>query len=142
MLSILCTVWLSKIQRHCHTCTSMHITHTITHTPTHVIHISHKLATHYSSKQYTHTCSPTAHLHQHSVHLYKLLAVYCIDHVLPNPQGGRTLLTLAAQEGHLPVARLLVETYHCDVNEEDDKVSRCELMGGMSEHPTCVSSHM
>ena len=33
---------------------------------------------------------------------------------------------LAAGEGHLPVARLLVETYHCDVNEEDGKVSGWE----------------
>ena len=33
----------------------------------------------------------------------------------------------AAVEGHLPVARLLVETYHCDVNEEDGKVSGWEV---------------
>ena len=55
--------------------------------------------------------------------LHKLLAVYCIDHVPPNPQDGRTPLMLAAGEGHLPVARLLVETYHCNVNEEDGDVS-------------------
>ena len=63
--------------------------HTYNHTRctciTH-IHTSHKLATHYNSKQctvaivHTLTCSPTAHHHQHpvylhSVHLYKLLAV-------------------------------------------------------------------
>ena len=68
--------------------------------------------------------------------------VYCIDHVPPNPQDGRTPLMLAAGEGHLPVARLLVETYKCDVNEEDSNVSGWELMGGVSEHSTCVSSHM
>ena len=79
---------------------------------------------------------------QHSVHLYKLLAVSCIDHVPPNPQDGRTPLMLAAEEGHLPVARLLVETYHCDVNEEDGEVSGWEVMGGVSEYSTCVSSHM
>ena len=60
---------------------------------------------------------------QHSVHLYKLLTVSCIDHVPSNPQDGRTPLLLAAAHGHLPVARLLVETYHCDVNEEEDEVS-------------------
>ena len=49
---------------------------------------------------------------------------------------------LAAQVGHLPVARLLVEAYHCDVNEEDGKVSGWELMGGESEHSTCVSFRM
>ena len=116
-------------------------------------HISHKLATHYNSKQctvaivHTLTCSPTAHHHQHSVHLhsvhsYKLLAVYCIDHVPPNPQGGHTPLMVAAGEGHLPLARLLVETYKCDVNEEDSNVSGWELMGEVSEHSTGVSSHM
>ena len=49
---------------------------------------------------------------------------------------------VAAQYGHLPVARFLVETYHCNVNEEDDEVSGWELMGGVSDHSTCVSSHM
>ena len=78
---------------------------------------------------------------QHSVHLYKLLAVFCIDHVPPNLQDGCTPL-MAADEGHLPVARLLVETYHCDVNEEEDEVSGWEVMGGVSEYSTCVSSHM
>ena len=68
--------------------------------------------------------------------LYKLLAVYCIDHVPPNPQDGLTPLMLAAVGGHLPVARLLVETYHCDVNEEDGEVSGWVLMGGVSEHST------
>ena len=116
-------------------------------------HVSHKPATHYNSKQctvaivHTLTCSPTAHHHQHSVHLhsvhlYKLLAVYCIDHVPPNPQDGCTPLMVAAVAGHLPLARLLVETYKCDVNEEDSNVSGWELMGGVSEHSTCVSSHM
>ena len=61
--------------------------------------------------------------------LFKLLAVYCIDHVPPNPQGSRTPLMLAALGGHLPVARLLVETYHCNVNEEDGEVSGWESMG-------------
>ena len=60
--------------------------------------------------------------------LFKLLAVYCIDHVPPNPQGGLTPLMLAALGGHLPVARLLVETYHCNVNEEDGEVSGWESM--------------
>ena len=49
---------------------------------------------------------------------------------------------LAAQEGHLPVARFLVETYHCDVNEEDVEVSGWELMEGVGEHSTCISSYM
>ena len=30
---------------------------------------------------------------------------------------------VAAAKGHLPVASLLVETYHCNVNEENKKVS-------------------
>ena len=58
--------------------------------------------------------------------------MYCVDHVPPDPQGGRTPLLVATREGHLPMARLLVETYHCDVNEEDDKVSGWELMGAVS----------
>ena len=61
--------------------------------------------------------------------LIVLLSVYCIDHVPPNPQDSLTPLMLAAREGHISVARLLVETYHCDVNEEDGKVSGWELMG-------------
>ena len=61
--------------------------------------------------------------------LFNLLAVYCIDHVPPTPQRGRTPLMLAALGGHLPVARLLVETYHCNVNEEDGEVSGWESMG-------------
>ena len=40
---------------------------------------------------------------------------------------------LAAAGGHLPVASLLVETYHCEVNEEDGNVSGWEVMGGVSE---------
>ena len=148
----------SRIAMHTCTCTSMHTTHTITHTSTHVVHVSHtyiritKLPL-YKSKLctvanvHTHTCSPTARHHQHSVHLHSvhlcmLLPVYCIDHVPPNPQDGRSPLMLAAEEGHLPVARLLVETYHCGVNEEDGEVSGWELMGGVSEHSACVSSHM
>ena len=38
---------------------------------------------------------------------------------------------LAAVYGHLPLARLLVETYHCVVNEEDGEVSGWEVMGGV-----------
>ena len=50
MLSILCTVWLSKNQRHCYTCSSMHTTHMSIHPHmscmyhTHK-HVSHELAT-------------------------------------------------------------------------------------------------
>ena len=54
--------------------------------------------------------------------------MYCIDHVPLNPQDGHTPLMLAAQYGHLLVARLLVETYHCNVNEEDGDVSGWELI--------------
>ena len=36
---------------------------------------------------------------------------------------------LAAVFGHLPLARLLVETYHCDVNEEGPDVSGWDVMG-------------
>ena len=49
---------------------------------------------------------------------------------------------VAAAYGHLPVARLLVETCHCDVNEEDGYVSGWEVMGGVSEYSTCVSFHL
>ena len=52
-----------------------------------------------------------------------LTVMYCINDVLPNPQDGHTPLMLAAWGGHLPVARLLVETYHCDVNVENNIVS-------------------
>ena len=55
--------------------------------------------------------------------IYWYLAVSCIHDIPPNPQDGCTPLMLAAGAGHLPVARLLVETYHCDVNEEDGEVS-------------------
>ena len=65
--------------------------------------------------------------------LYQLLVVYCIDHVPPNPQDGRTPLMLAAGAGHLLVARLLVETYHCDVNAEDGKVSGWKVYSGRNE---------
>ena len=87
-------------------------------------------------------CTPLPSNTPTLIMLYKLLAVYCIDHVPLNPQGGLTPLMVAAICGHLPVARLLVETYHCAVNEEEDEVSGWELMGGVSEHSTCVSSHM
>ena len=74
----------------------------------------------------------SVHSHQHTlIVLHKLLAVYCIDHAPPNPQSGHTPLVVVAQGGHLPVARLLVETYHCDVNEEDGKVSGWKLMGDL-----------
>ena len=70
--------------------------------------------------------------------LVPVLAMSCIDDIPPNPQDGRTPLMLAAGAGHLPVARLLVEAYHCDVNEEDGEVSGWEVMGGVSEYSTCV----
>ena len=84
--------------------------------------------------KHTHAHTHNTHTHIHSVNLYELLTVYCIDHVPPNPQDGRTPLMLATQYGHLPVARLLVETYRCDGNEEDGKVSGWELIGDVSEH--------
>ena len=105
---------------------------------------------HSYSKRHTVSCcththmQPNSTLPQHSVHLYKLLAVSCIDHVPPNPQDGRTPLMLAAGAGHLPVARLLVETYHCDVNEEDGEVSGWEVMGSLVPRPIsapCKRSH-
>ena len=41
-----------------------------------------------------------------------------------NPKDGLTPLMLAAQFGNLSVAKLLVETYHCDLKEQSsDKVS-------------------
>ena len=39
---------------------------------------------------------------------------------------------VAAVYGHLPLARLLVETYHCDVNAKDDEVSGWEVFGRVS----------
>ena len=66
----------------------------------------------------------------------------CADCVPPKPQDGFTPLMLAAEEGNLPVARLLVETYHCDVNEEHGEVSGWEVMGRVSEYSTCVNSHL
>ena len=63
----------------------------------------------------------------------------CVDCVPPKPQDGFTPLMLAAEFGHLPLARLLVETYHCDVNEER-KVSEWEVM--VERVSTCVSSHL
>ena len=65
--------------------------------------------------------------------LVQVVGVSCIDHVPPNPQVGCTPLMLAAVWGHLPVARLLVETCCCDVNEEDSDVSGLEVMGGVRE---------
>ena len=47
----------------------------------------------------------------------------CIDYAPPIPQGGNTPLIVAAEMGRLSVASLLVETYHCNVNEENKKVS-------------------
>ena len=52
-----------------------------------------------------------------------LLTVCCIDYVPPIPQGGNTPLMVVAEKGHLSVASLLVETYHCNVNEENKQVS-------------------
>ena len=49
---------------------------------------------------------------------------------------------MAAVEGRLPVSKLLVETYHCNVNDENVDVSGWELMGRVSEHSTCVRSHV
>ena len=72
----------------------------------------------------------------------QVAGVSCIDHVPPNPQVGCTPLMMAAEFGHLPVARLLVETYHCDVNEEDGEVSGREVMGGVREYSTCVSFYL
>ena len=58
--------------------------------------------------------------------IYQLLVV-CHVLTIPgplNPQDGLTPLMLAAQFGNLSVAKLLVETYHCDLNEKSsDKVS-------------------
>ena len=66
----------------------------------------------------------------------------CIDYVPPNPQDGYTPLMLAAGAGHLPVARLLVGTYHCDVNKESGDVSGWEVIWGVSEYSICDSFHM
>ena len=71
---------------------------------------------------------------RHNVHIRNVRAVYipvvsCVSYVLTipgplNPQDGLTPLMLAAQFGNLSVAKLLVETYHCDLNEKSsDKVS-------------------
>ena len=57
----------------------------------------------------------------------------CIDHALPNPQEGRTPLMVASGAGHLPVAKLLLETHRSNVNEEDSEVSGWDVMGGISE---------
>ena len=142
----LCCVMIC-VARQIHSCVCMHA-HTIIHkcmqstssklcwfhpTPSH----THTATTY--NKHHTVSCSTHTHMQsnstplQYSVNLYKLLAVSCTDHVPPNPQDGHTPLMLAAALGHLPVARLLVETYHCDLNEESGKVSRWEVMGGVSE---------
>ena len=57
--------------------------------------------------------------------IYQLLVV-C--HILTTPgllnsQDGLIPLMLAAQFGNLSMAKLLVQTYRCDVNEKSDKVS-------------------
>ena len=58
--------------------------------------------------------------------IYQLLVV-CHVLTMPgplNPQDGLTPLMLADQFGNLSVAKLLVETYCCDVNEKSsNKVS-------------------
>ena len=53
-------------------------------------------------------------------------------------QDGRTPLMVAAGAGHLPVAKLLLETHRSNVNEEDSKVSEWPVMGRVSEHSSCV----
>ena len=61
----------------------------------------------------------------YSLYLYILVVscVSCIDYAYL--QDGLTPLMLAAQFGNLSVAKLLVEKYKCNVNEEsDEKVSR------------------
>ena len=59
--------------------------------------------------------------------------VFCINHAPPNPQEGRTPLIVASGAGHLPVAKLLLETHRNNVNKEDSRVSGWEVMGGISE---------
>ena len=53
-------------------------------------------------------------------------------------QDGRTPLMVAAGAGHLPVAKLLLETHRSNVNEEDSKVSGWEVMGRVSEYSSCA----
>ena len=71
---------------------------------------------------YVYTLAP----YTQSICNYQLLVV-CHVLTMPgplNPQDGLTPLMLAAQFGNLSVAKLLVETYCCDVNEKSsDKVS-------------------
>ena len=45
---------------------------------------------------------------------------------------------VAAGAGHLPVAKLLLETHQGNVNEVDSKVSGWPVMGRVSEHSSCV----
>ena len=65
-------------------------------------------------------------VHIQFICIYHLLVV-CDVLTMPgplNPQDGLTPLMLAAQFGNLSVAKLLVETYRCDLNEKSsDKVS-------------------
>ena len=58
----------------------------------------------------------------YSLYLYILVVscVSCIDYAYL--QDGLTPLMLAAQFGSLSMAKLLVETYKCDVNEESTKM--------------------
>ena len=70
--------------------------------------------------------------------LYTVAGPIC-DHVKTyRMQDGRTPLMVAAGAGHLPVAKLLLETHQSNVNEEDSKVSGCEVMGRVSEYSSCV----
>ena len=58
----------------------------------------------------------------YSLYLYILVVscVSCIDYAYV--QDGLTPVMLAAQFGSLSVAKLLVETYKCDVNEKSTKM--------------------
>ena len=56
-----------------------------------------------------------------------------------NPQDGLTPLMLAAQFGNLSVAKLLVETYHCNLNEKSsEKVSGNCTKWGEYLHWQCM----
>ena len=60
----------------------------------------------------------------YSLYLYILVVVSCVSCIIDYAylQDGLTPLMLAAQFGSLSVAKLLVETYKCDVNEESTKM--------------------
>jgi len=59
----------------------------------------------------------------YSFYLYILVVVSCVSCIdYAYLQDGLTPLMLAAQFGSLSVAKLLVETYKCDVNEESTKM--------------------